>query len=92
MKLRSKLILSDVMWFVVGPLLFLAGLYVSSWFILSAVGLFLGLGFYTRDFRPGRTHVNPVHSLRMLYTRRRGWNRETRRLEYSDMQGRAYKR
>ena len=49
MKARRMLAISDLIWFSIGPLLFLAGIYVSSWFFIGLIGLFVGLGFCMRD-------------------------------------------
>ncbi len=54
MKLRTKLLLSYLLWFTAGPALALLALYVSTWFVAGLAILFLGLAVYTMSLKcPG---------------------------------------
>ena len=48
MNKRRMLVINDLIWFFIGPLLFLAGIYINSWFFMALIGLFVGLGFCMR--------------------------------------------
>ncbi len=65
MKTRKMLVINDLVWFFIGPLLFLAGIYVSSWFFMALIGLFLGLGFCMRGIHSTvLRHGHPVSPAR----------------------------
>lgn len=54
MKLRTKLRLSYLLWFTAGPALLLLVLYVSTWFLVAVVTLFLSVAVYTMSLKcPG---------------------------------------
>lgn len=50
-KLMCETLVSDLILMVIGPLLFFAGIYISSWFLIGLCGLLAGVKLCMRESR-----------------------------------------
>ncbi len=65
MKLRTKLRMAYLIWLVGGLSLLLLVLFVSNWFMVTLLGLFLGVAFYVMNLKCPNCKKpvlnNPIH-------------------------------